>query len=208
MGFWKSAPQAIAMAMMLLPDPAMATMPVGAKPCPVDPALGLSARDTAKLQDLIGSRTRGLAAALTEADADVRRTVAATFENGMLPIADIPAGDYRCRTIKLGAELSVVYGYFKCRIDKDGAGWTIAKVTGSQNFTGTLRPAGDGLIFEGAGNYSDEGRRSYDGNSDRDMVGCLYREFAEEPIYALEIPSPALESLHDVIELVGPTPIR
>jgi hypothetical protein len=208
MRIWSKALRSFATAALLLPSTAWADMPAGAKPCTIDPALGLSARDTAKLGDLTGSRTRGLAAVLTEADANVRRTVAATFENGMLPITDIPAGDYRCRTIKLGAELSVVYGYFKCRIDKDGAGWTITKVTGSQNFAGILRPAGDGLIFKGAGNYSDEGRRGYDGNSERDMVGCLYREFAEEPIYALEIPSPALESLHDVIELVGPTPIR
>lgn len=204
MRIWTKAVRMLVVGALLLPGSAWADMPAGAKPCTIDPALGLSPRDQAKLGDLIGSRTRGLAAALTEPDANARQAIAATFENGMLPIADIPVGDYRCRTIKLGPELSVVYGYFKCRIDKDGSDWTITKVSGSQNFSGILRRAGDGLIFKGAGNYSDERPRPYDGNSDRDMVGCLYKEFAENPIYALEIPSPAFESLHDVIELVGP----
>src|SRR3546814_19988617 len=60
-----------------------------------------------------------------------------------LPNPHVPAGDYRCRTVKLGAQRGtlgyVAYDWFQCRVaDEQG----IASLT---KLTGTQRPVG--LIF-------------------------------------------------------------
>lgn len=47
------------------------------------------------------------------------------------------AGEWRCRTLKLGKAAGlVVYGWFRCRIVDDGAGWRLDKLTGSQRVSG------------------------------------------------------------------------
>jgi len=176
------------------------------KPCTISPDLHLSARDTQRLQRLDDSRAKGLAAVEKEADPEVGKAVAGMFDRGVIPLATVMPGTYRCRTIKLGGKddalSSVVYGYFSCKIAKADGGWSLAKVTGSQNFSGTLTPAGDGLVYKGASNYGYESPHRYGDDPDDDQVGCMYGVADNPRHYMLELPSPLLESLHDIIEFV------
>jgi hypothetical protein len=176
-----------------------------APPCAPPADLQLTADDAGRLKDLPASRARGLAAVKREADAEVGGVVARLFEGGPRPLSAVEPGKYRCRTIKLGSQIaglqSVVYGYFACTIKTDAEGWTLAKVSGSQNFTGTLTPAGEGLLFKGASHYGYEKPRRYGDDPEHDLVGCLLAAPSGARHYILELPSPALESLHDVIEL-------
>lgn len=176
------------------------------KPCTISPDLHLSVRDAQRLDGLEDSRARGLAAVEKEADPEVGKAVAGMFDRGVVALATMTAGTYRCRTIKLGGKdealTSVVYGYFTCKIAKADGGWSLAKVTGSQNFSGMLTPAGDGLIYKGASNYGYESPHRYGDDSDDDQVGCMYGVADNPRHYMLELPSPLLESLHDIIEFV------
>jgi len=168
------------------------------------PADALPAADEARLAGLEWSRLRGLAAAMTEPDEEARQTVAGLYSNGLAPAGELPEGDYRCRTVKLGGiSPLVVYPFFDCAIEaaEDG-GYRIEKTSGSQRFSGHLAPSGDGYFYRGALNYADEGPVAYDGASERDQVGCLYRVSAQGQSYVLELPSPHLESHHDVIVLL------
>lgn len=83
-----------------------------------------------------------------------------------------------------------------------GDHFAIQKTTGSQRFLGELIDVDGGLVFKGAGHYADEEPRGYDIDPERNLVGCLSRVAPEAGSYLLEFPMPALESDHDVIELV------
>ena len=183
-----------------------AAMADDVKPCTISPELHLSVRDTQRLNGLDESRAKGLAAVEKEADPDVGNAVAGMFDRGVITLAAVTPGMYRCRTIKLGGQdpalSSVVYGYFACKIGKATGGWSLAKTTGSQNFSGMLTPAGDGLVYKGASFYGYEGPRAYGDDPDRDQVGCMYGVADNPRHYMLELPSPLLESLHDIIEFV------
>jgi hypothetical protein len=169
--------------------------------CRIPETLEVSERDRDRIAGVELSRSRGLAAALTSDDAVARAELSALFLAGAVQTNSIPQGNYRCRTIKSGGLGLVIYGFFSCEIRQDGGAYQITKTTGSQQLSGTLTPAGDGLLYRGALNYSDEGPIAYDGASDRDQVGCLYRTGSEAETYLLELPSPAFESYHDVLEL-------
>lgn len=193
----------LVLALIALPAPVLAE---GVAPC-MAPQGTLSERDASRLSGLEWSRLRGLAAALTEPDGEARQAVAGLYANGLAPADDLPEGDYHCRTIKLGGiSPLVVYQVFDCTIKaaKDG-GYAIVKETGSQRFTGELTPSGDGYFYRGALNYADEGPVAYDGGSERDQVGCLYKVSPDGDSYILELPSPLLESFHDVIVLLPET---
>ncbi|GLQ54479.1 DUF4893 domain-containing protein [Devosia nitrariae] len=184
---------------LALPAPALAQ---GVAPCTA-PEGTLSERDASRLAGLEWSRLRGLAAALTEADGEARQTVAGLYANGLAPAGDLPEGDYHCRTIKLG-DISplVVYQFFDCTLEATEGGYAIVKGTGSQRFAGNLTASGDGYFYRGALHYADEGPFAYDGASERDQVGCLYKVSPDGDSYVLELPSPLLESFHDVIVLL------
>jgi hypothetical protein len=120
-----------------------------------------------------------------------------------------PPGDYRCRTIKIGAKSQgmldyVAYPPFICRIAPGGteAPLSFTKLTGSQRPVGRLFPEnGRRMIFLGTLQLSDEkGVMRYGHDRERDMAGVLER--VGEQRWRLAFPSPHFESLLDVIELV------
>ncbi|MDK2761010.1 MAG: DUF4893 domain-containing protein [Sphingopyxis sp.] len=119
----------------------------------------------------------------------------------------IPAGDYRCRTVKIGAKgrssLGYVgYGWFRCRITPEQGGLTLTKTSGSQRPVGRIFPdAPTREIFLGTLVLGDE-RMAIDYGSDRmrDMAGLVERIGTNR--WRLVLPAPAYESLLDVIELV------
>ena len=118
------------------------------------------------------------------------------------------AGDYRCRTIKVGGQgegsLSyVAYPAFDCRIGAETGGVRdFVKLTGSQRPIGRLFADSDRrLIFLGTMQLGDErGTLRYGHDRERDMVGLLER--IGERRWRLVFPWPAFESTVDVLELL------
>lgn len=112
-----------------------------------------------------------------------------------------PTGDWRCRTIKVGGMLPlVVYGWFKCRIVDDGAGWRLEKTTGSQRSTGRLFDDGETrMVFVGAGHYDYEEPRTYGSDPERNQVAYVFRSGKDR--LRFEFPSPKFESKLDILDM-------
>lgn len=120
---------------------------------------------------------------------------------------DIPDGEYRCRTIKLGAKSRglldyVAYPTFNCRVRREDGLVGFAKLSGSQRPIGHLLPAaGNRMIFLGTLQLGDETRAlEYGRDRERDMAGIAER--IGERRWRLVFPSPHFESLTDILELV------
>lgn len=118
-----------------------------------------------------------------------------------------PAGDYRCRVLKLGAKSEglldyVAYPFFDCRISAGDGPMDFVKLTGSQRPVGRLFADSDRrLVFLGTLQLGDErGVLRYGHDRQRDMIGLLER--IGERRWRMAFPYPAFESMLDVIELV------
>lgn len=118
----------------------------------------------------------------------------------------LPAGDYRCRVIKLGAQGAaglayVDYPAFGCRIDDEGGIASFRKLTGSQRPIGVILGAARRWVFLGTLQLGDEKRAlDYGRDRDRDMIGAV--EALGDGRWRLILPYPRYESVMDVIELV------
>ena len=117
-----------------------------------------------------------------------------------------PAGDYRCRTMKLGTPAPeglsyVAYPSFRCRIGVEDGQLTFTKLTGSQRPIGRLYADTDRrMVFLGTLQLGDELRSYHYGiDRERDLVAALER--IGDRRWRLAFPSPHFESLLDVIEL-------
>ena len=120
---------------------------------------------------------------------------------------ELPDGDYRCRTIKIGAKSQglldyVAYPTFKCRVRREGGLIGFAKLTGSQRPIGHILPsAGNRMIFLGTLQLGDETRAlEYGRDRERDMAGMVQR--IGDRRWRIVFPDPAFESLTDILELV------
>lgn len=119
-----------------------------------------------------------------------------------------PAGDYRCRTVKLGSQSGegglgyVVYGWFACRIEETPNGLKFIKLTGSQRPAGLLFPeSGRRMVMLGSMALGREPTpNSYGQRPERDMVAVLER--IEQNRWRLVIPWPHNESNLDLLDLV------
>lgn len=119
----------------------------------------------------------------------------------------LPQGEYRCRTIKIGARAQglldyVAYPQFACRVGPGEGTLAFTKLTGSQRPLGRLfTDSSRRMIFLGTLQLGDEqGVLRYGRDGDRDMIGLLER--IGESRWRLVFPYPHFESLVDVIELV------
>ena len=118
------------------------------------------------------------------------------------------AGDYRCRTVKLGSQGGegglgyVVYGWFACRLEQTPNGLKFVKLTGSQRPSGLLFPEDDRhmVMLGSMALASEPPANSYGQRPDRDIVASLER--IGERRWRLVIPWPQNESNLDLIELV------
>lgn len=118
-----------------------------------------------------------------------------------------PAGDYRCRVLKVGAKSEglldyIAYPFFDCRISAGAGPMDFVKLTGSQRPVGRLFADSDRrLVFLGTLQLGDEqGNLRYGHDRQRDMIGLLER--IGERRWRLAFPYPAFESTLDVLELV------
>ncbi|MCA3573475.1 MAG: DUF4893 domain-containing protein [Aestuariivirga sp.] len=164
-------------------------------------------RLTASDKDRLARFDTVMAEALGEAKAggspeDVKRLEEA-LQGSPLPLAEgfDPTGDWKCRTIKAGGDPPlVVYGWFKCRISDDGAGWMLEKLTGSQRTKGRFYTlSASRLAYLGAGHYADEAPRNYGDDPKRNQVAVVERR-ADNRI-VLMFPAPQYESKLDVLLL-------
>jgi hypothetical protein len=121
--------------------------------------------------------------------------------------AALPAGSYRCRTIKLGSQgdgglAFVAYPAFDCRVTAEGAVFRFVRLNGSQRPTGVLyRPSVREQVFLGTLVLGDETRAlSYGRDTDRNMAGAVQRIGPNR--WRLVLPYPRFESTLDVMELV------
>lgn len=149
--------------------------------------------------------------ALTAAKAANPGAIAADAElfdpDRALADASIPAGDYRCRTIKLGAQGTAnraytPYPWFDCRVADEGEVRSLHKLTGSQRPTGLLfTDTPSRAVFLGTLVLGDEtSPLRYGIDSTRDLVGYLDRIGAKR--WRLVFPRPRFESILDVTEIV------
>ena len=118
---------------------------------------------------------------------------------------ELPDGDYRCSTIKMGTQgrallTYVAYPYFRCRVSDGGV--RLTKIDGSQRLTGRIYPDTDARgIFLGTMSLGDEERSyAYGRDRARDMAGVVERIDANR--WRIAFPFPAYESVVDVLELV------
>jgi hypothetical protein len=151
--------------------------------------------------------TEALAQALPANAAAIAREGPLLDPDAALAGARLPAGDYRCRTIKLGAQTAghavfTVYEPRLCRIGAEGARLHLTILEGPQRPIGILFPdAGRRMIFLGTLQLGDEALAyRYSRDRERDMVGLLER--IGDHRWRLVLPHPHFESLLDVIELV------
>ncbi|WP_404334633.1 DUF4893 domain-containing protein [Sphingomonas sp. MMS12-HWE2-04] len=124
-----------------------------------------------------------------------------------LPDPTPPAGDYRCRTLKLGSIHPQVAGFtanppYACRIADEGQVKRLVKLDSPQRPTGLIYPdAKSRAVFLGTLVLGDEtAPLRYGLDARRDMIG--YVERIETRRWRLVLPSPHFESKLDVIELV------
>jgi len=117
-----------------------------------------------------------------------------------------PAGEYRCRVIKLGSRREtqltyIAYPAFACRVDDEGEVASFKKLTGSQRPVGVILGDAKRVVFLGTLVLGDESRAlDYGRDPDRDMIGAV--EAVGERRWRLVLPYPRYESVMDVIELV------
>jgi hypothetical protein len=125
-----------------------------------------------------------------------------------LPGARLPAGDYRCRAIKLGTQKAghaafTAYEPRLCRVGAEGTRLHFSILEGPQRPIGIFFPeiGGRRMIFLGTLQFGDEALAyRYSWDRERDMVGLLER--IGDHRWRLVLPHPHFESLLDVIELI------
>jgi hypothetical protein len=111
------------------------------------------------------------------------------------------AGEWRCRTLKLGGTPPLtIYADFKCRITDDAEGLRLDKLTGSQRTGGIFYDLGEKRLgYAGAEAWAAERPLRYGLDMQRDQVGYLVPLSADR--MRLELPLPLRESRFDILEL-------
>lgn len=165
--------------------------------------------DRDRLDRLAESIRKGDAAAAasnpTPADTAALRAILDPPDSAVA--VDRLAGNWRCRTIKVG-EILVVYPWFKCRIAATADGPRLEKISGSQRLSGLLYPNGPrNLILLGAGTVNNQPPVPYSAlvgaggpaDTDADIVGVLTQPAPDR--LRIVFPFPRYESIYDVMEL-------
>ena len=181
------------------------------KAAPLPPAnwrIMATRADRERLHDWRDAFVKGLAAARAAGfGAEVAREGVLLDPDAALDEANLPAGRYRCRTIKLGTREGsgpayTTYPATDCRITDEGEAQSLALMSGMQRPTGLLfRDDARRRVFLGTMMLGDEHRPIQYGQDDaRDMAGTLHRIGTAR--WRLVLPYPKFESLTDVVELV------
>ncbi|HEY0445619.1 MAG TPA: DUF4893 domain-containing protein [Allosphingosinicella sp.] len=121
-----------------------------------------------------------------------------------------PEGNYRCRTIKIGAKSEglldyIAYPPFDCRVRIENGLMSFAKLSGSQRPLGLFLPdTSRRMVFLGTLQLGDERRAlQYGRDRERDMAAVVER--VAEQRWRVVFPYPHFESIVDILELVPAT---
>jgi hypothetical protein len=172
------------------------------------PADLFTEKDAWRFSQLVESRTRGLALAVSsDRTADRKKLSEALVdlypdkdEERPKHAADRLVGSYGCSIIKLGGLPPLVaYQAFRCEIHSGKNGLVIEKTTGSQQFYGRLIASGNGFAYAGTLRYQDETTTPYGNGPERDQAGCL--AVVSPYKLVLELPYPHYEAVHDIVVL-------
>ena len=169
----------------------------------------LSAQDRTRLERLDVLRGTALSEARARAAPADLAALDQALSGALLPVRNVDlTGAWRCRTLKMGRSAGlVVYGWFRCRIVDDGAGWRLDKLTGSQRVSGRFYDDGETrMIFAGALAQGTEPRRAYGQPGARSLVALAVRPGRDR--LRLEFPEPPFDSAFDVMELERAAPAR
>ena len=164
-------------------------------------------QDRQRLRDWRAAFTKALSQARAAGNAaDVTQEGRLLDPDGAIGGVPIPAGNYRCRTIKVGARTEgmlnfIAYPAFRCRIEA-GKEQRFTKLTGSQRPVGLIYPA-DAFrqVFLGTLVLGDE-TQPYQYGSDEDRELAAWIERIGDNRWRMVFPYPHFESTLDVIELV------
>ena len=175
----------------------------GALPASADGAVDkiMTANDKARLAAYGTARAEAIAEARAGgAPADLA-VLDAILVAPQIPFAGLGmAGNWQCRTTKVGGlGALVVYGWFKCKVSDDGAGWLLEKTSGSQRTKGRFYDDGERrLIYLGSFFVSGDAPKPYGSGPESDQVGYAFR--TGENAWRIELPSPYYESKLDIME--------
>lgn len=163
--------------------------------------------DANRLARLDEARAKGLSEA--QAGRDISLIRAVLDAEARPASARALAGDWQCRTIKLGGmSADVVYSWFRCRIGRRGDRLYFSKLNGTQRLNGVLFPhESGGFVLLGALSAKGEPAHRYSGNGPAagatatpdDAVGLL--QSTGRSSARIEFPYPVQESTFDIIEL-------
>ncbi len=162
--------------------------------------------DAQRLSRLDESRAKGLDEAARGAPAADLAAIHSVLD--AQAVSGSVAGNWRCRTIKLGGLTpDVIYTWFRCRISERDGALFFEKLSGTQRMSGFLYPQDGGFVYLGASTVSGEKPHAYSGNgaaagaaaTPDDQIGLL--SLLADGRARLELPYPVQESTFDVIEL-------
>jgi hypothetical protein len=163
--------------------------------------------DRARLRDWRKAWVAALPAARTADKGTIARGGALFESDRAMANAMPPAGDYRCRTFKLGAIRPDLQTFaerapVRCRVGRDGEMPVFSVLEGEQRPSGTLYAETDArVIFLGTLELGDEQKPlPYSLDRKRDMAGYIERVAIGR--WRLILPYPNFDSQLDVIEMV------
>ena len=168
----------------------------------------ISENDRVRLRDWRKTFVDALAAARKAGHRpDIAREGALLDPDAALANPAIPDGSYRCRVIKLGAQVGSMLDYvsypgFACQVRAQRSLQRLTKLSGSQRYVGLIFPD-DAIrkVFIGTLVLGDERRAmQYGEDQKRDVAGYIERIGPSR--WRLVMPKPPFESHLDVIELV------
>lgn len=165
---------------------------------------GLTASDAKRLTERAAARREALAEADKGAAAGELASLQSLLAAPPQPIGNARelAGEWRCRTIKVGGLLPLTpYGFFNCRITVSGEQARLVKITGSQRTQGDLiRYDRETFLYRGVNSTDFTKATRYGEDPDQDEIGLLYRLGRDR--LRLETPWPMQESKYNVMEFV------
>ncbi|WP_418591840.1 DUF4893 domain-containing protein [Ponticoccus sp. (in: a-proteobacteria)] len=193
--------RALLLAALALTGPALAQDIASLRPADSERMAALDAHFGAAMREALAGGAPEDIAVLTQAMAGAAG-----------PVAGL-AGDWRCRTLKLG-EISalVVYGNFDCRITEAGPGrWEMQKRTGSQRTEGAIVSGPGGtLTYYGVGYVAGGPAVDYAGLPPDDQTAIEPGQTVAQPGIVEQVsqtharvlfPDPILESRFDILYL-------
>jgi hypothetical protein len=168
----------------------------------------ISENDRVRLRDWRKTFVDALAAARKAGHGpDIAREGALLDPDAALANPAIPDGSYRCRVIKLGAQVGSMLDYVSspgsaCQVRAQRSLQRLTKLSGSQRYVGLIFPD-DAIrkVFIGTLVLGDERRAmQYGEDQKRDVAGYIERIGPSR--WRLVMPKPHFESQLDVMELV------